>query len=481
MCFFGRICYCFRPAKHSAKTIYWRIPAIRKWHWFGVRHFQTAMLFLCVTVNYIMRINLGVAIVLMTDKNNTDHSSVLELTITQQSTAYSAFFWGYMFTNLMSTFFITKINNKLLLLLSVATSACATGLLPLFVRWGGFPLLITLRILIGLLQGVLMPGVFGQMSRWVPPAERGRCGALVLGGLHVGTLISFTSSGIIGSKWGWECIFYVHGIVSLMWCILWLFYGAESPLTCRYISGKEKEYIEQALIHSSQIKRTRVPWKQMLTNHACYAILFMSLANSWGYWTLTTQIPTYLANIFHYDASNNGLISAMPYACLWILSFPASYIVDTLIRKNITSITFSRKMCSTIAHWGGGTALVIMGYTSDVTVAICMYTLSVVLLLFMFMGHNINHLDICPNFAGTLMGITNGLANIASMLAPQFIGFVITDYTNIEQWRIVFYVSAAVFFAGNLLFLILGSGALQPFNSYGDDEDQKDTKNELVT
>lgn len=27
-----------------------------------------------------------------------------------------------------------------------------------------------------------MPGVFGQMSRWVPPAERGRCGALVLGG-----------------------------------------------------------------------------------------------------------------------------------------------------------------------------------------------------------------------------------------------------------------------------------------------------------
>lgn len=74
-----------------------------------------------------------------------------------------------------------------------------------------------------------------------------------------------------------------------------------------------------------------------------------------------------------------------------------------------------------------------MGYTSDVTVAICMYTLSVVLLLFMFMGHNINHLDICPNFAGTLMGITNGLANIASMLAPQFIGFVITDYVSIVK------------------------------------------------
>ncbi|KAK9512745.1 hypothetical protein O3M35_001102 [Rhynocoris fuscipes] len=452
---------------------------VKKWRWLGVRHFQTIMLFLCVSVNYIMRINLGVAMVLMTNKNNSDHSTILDLSITQQSTAYSSFFWGYMFTNLASTFFITKINNKLLLLISVATSAIATGFLPLFVRWGGFPLLLTFRILMGLLQGVLMPGVMGQMSRWVPPAERGRCGALVLGGLHFGTIISFASSGVIGYEWGWERIFYVHGIVSLLWCILWLFYGAESPRTCRYISEREKDFIEESLLHSSQKKRTRVPWKQMLTSGPCYAILFMSLANSWGYWTLTTQIPTYLAQVFHYDASNNGLISAMPYACLWVLSFPASYIVDTLIRKKITSVTFSRKMCSTLAHWVGGTALIILGATSDVTVAISMYTVAVILLLFMFLGHNINHLDICPNFAGTLMGITNGLANIASMLAPQFIGFVISDYSDINEWRVVFYVSGAIFYAGNLMFLILGSGVPQPFNSYGDEDEQDEKKNEV--
>lgn len=39
----------------------------------------------------------------------------------------------------------------------------------------------------------------------------------------------------------------------------------------------------------------------------------------------------------------------------------------------------------------------------------------------------VNHIDLAPNYAGTMMGITNGGANIVSIFAPLVVGFVVTD------------------------------------------------------
>lgn len=36
-------------------------------------------------------------------------------------------------------------------------------------------------------------------------------------------------------------------------------------------------------------------------------------------------------------------------------------------------------------------------------------------------------MDLSPNFAGTLMGITNFFANIVSIMAPLLVGFVVDD------------------------------------------------------
>lgn len=43
------------------------------------------------------------------------------------------------------------------------------------------------------------------------------------------------------------------------------------------------------------------------------------------------------------------------------------------------------------------------------------------------MGFNVNHLDLTPNFARILMGISNGSANITAIIAPLFVGAVVKD------------------------------------------------------
>ena len=50
------------------------------------------------------------------------------------------------------------------------------------------------------------------------------------------------------------------------------------------------------------------------------------------------------------------------------------------------------------------------------------------------------HIDMSPNFAGTLLGITNGFANIMGFLAPWFTGYIINGNQDLEHWRFVFFI-----------------------------------------
>ena len=48
-------------------------------------------------------------------------------------------------------------------------------------------------------------------------------------------------------------------------------------------------------------------------------------------------------------------------------------------------------------------------------------------------GYNINHMDLAPNFAGTLMGLTNCVATLAGVLAPFATGYVINEHVSWED------------------------------------------------
>ncbi|CAG7830395.1 unnamed protein product, partial [Allacma fusca] len=58
-----------------------------------------------------------------------------------------------------------------------------------------------------------------------------------------------------------------------------------------------------------------------------------------------------------------------------------------------------------------------------------------------------NHLDIAPNFAATLYGITNCAGTISSIIVPLTAGAVTNGQQTLVNWRKLFYISAA-FYAG---------------------------------
>ncbi|CAH1399641.1 unnamed protein product [Nezara viridula] len=444
---------------------------------FGVRHVQVVLLFLCLTTNFLMRVNLSVAMVFMTDIGSGSNYPVFNWTMAQQTQLHSVFFIGYFLMNIVSAVLATIYSNKLLLLLSVSLSAGITLLTPVSVAARGWYALLLSRMILGVMQGMMMSNVMSLMSKWIPPNERSRCGSLIIGGMNFGTLISFSTSGWIGSNFGWPCIYYFSGGLGMIWVLTWFIFAADSPDKCWYITEKESEFIIQELFQSqvTACKSKRIPWKKILTNRACFAVILTTIGHYWGNMTLLAEMPTYFKAVLHLHTTHNGLISALPYACMMIFSLLFSYLVDTLIKRGRVSVTNARKSCNSIGQWGAAICLIILSYCKHESTIVTMYTLGATLLGFSYFGFNINHLDIVPKYAGFFMGITNALSNISNVLGPLFVGFIVDDAENKHQWRTVFWVSAIIWFIGNSIFIIFGSGELQDLS---EDPNPEDTVNQ---
>jgi len=71
-------------------------------------------------------------------------------------------------------------------------------------------------------------------------------------------------------------------------------------------------------------------------------LLLAHCGHNWGYYTLLTEIPTYLKNIQHFSLEDNGFMSALPYICMSAFSFIFSPIADWLVIKGHLSLGATR-------------------------------------------------------------------------------------------------------------------------------------------
>ncbi len=97
-------------------------------------------------------------------------------------------------------------------------------------------------------QGITYPSIHAIWARWAPPLERSRLAAVAFSGSYVGTVIALPISGLLAEYMGWEWIFYVFGIVGLLWCLAWWWIIHDSPEEDRHISDQVKLVSQKAKI-----------------------------------------------------------------------------------------------------------------------------------------------------------------------------------------------------------------------------------------
>ena len=222
----------------------------------------------------------------------------------EQGEILGAFFYGYVATQIPGGFLAEKFGGKWIYGLGTLCTAILTLLTPLAAS-GGVGWFMALRVLEGLGEGVTYPAMHAMMSKWVPLTERSRLVSIIQAGAQFGTFISFPVSGVLSAQLGWPSVFYFFGACGLVWFVFWVFFVFNTPSVHPRISQEERDYIENnmavAPTGENGEKLPPPPLKHIFTSIPMLALTISHMGQNWGFYTLLTEIPTYLSDILHFS------------------------------------------------------------------------------------------------------------------------------------------------------------------------------------
>ncbi|XP_022227411.2 sialin [Drosophila obscura] len=399
-----------------------------------------------------------------------------------QGTLLSCYFWGYLVSQIPLAHVAENFSAKWVMLFSVAINVVCTLLTPVFtnLHYGG---LILMRVLEGIGGGASFPAMHVMIASWAPPSERMVMSTIIYVGTSAGTALSILLAGMLSAQWGWKSVFYVMGLLSCIWMLLWTVLVQDNPNKQRFISAEERLMITSSLGTEQKVEHhPAVPWGKVFKSIPFWAILIAHTCNNFGWYMFLIEIPFYMKQVLKFNVASNAALSALPYFPMIIFSIVLGKLLDTLQSKGKISTTFARKTATSICTIVPGICLLILCYIGCLHYeAVTVMSVGIVAMGAMFSGFLSNHIDIAPNFAGTLVALTNTAATLPGIIVPLFVGFVTHGNQNISAWRIIFGVTIVLFALEFLVFVIFGSGSEQPWNKSGSpkDPEAKDEKTPL--
>ncbi|TNN80560.1 Vesicular glutamate transporter 2.1 [Liparis tanakae] len=246
---------------------------------------------------------------------------------------------------------------------------------------------------------------------------------------YAGAVIAMPLAGILVQYSGWYSVFYIYGCFGIFWYVFWVLVSYESPAEHPTITEEERTYIEESIGESVQLsgaaEKFKTPWKKFFTSMPVYAIIVANFCRSWTFYLLLISQPAYFEEVFGFEISKVGMLSALPHLVMTIIVPIGGQLADYLRSKNILTTTTVRK----IMNCG---------------------------------GFNVNHLDIAPRYASILMGISNGVGTLSGMVCPMIVGTMTKNKTR-EEWQSVFLIASMVHYGGVIFYGIFASGEKQPW------------------
>ncbi|KAK9504813.1 hypothetical protein O3M35_008996 [Rhynocoris fuscipes] len=423
-------------------------------------------------VNYMLRVNMTIAIVAMVQDNvtiatNPEVSSTKFLWDTyKKNQIHGSFFWGYVLTELPGGRLAEVIGPKKVFGYSILIASLVTLFTPVTAYLGDYIGVMMLRIIVGFMLGVTFPAMQPIASKWIPPKDRTKFVSNMMAS-SLGAALTLPISGLLIDYLNWESVFYVTGVLGLIWTLCWYLFMFDSPSQHPRISKTEREYLEGSIgAESTNRKAHKVPWAKLLTSKPVWAIVITHGASVFCYFTFVNQLPTYMKYVLGLDIKKNGLLSSFPYIGKYVMALITSFIADYVRGTGKLSTTAIRKIFTTFAVGVPGflmIAQVYLGYSTAWTVTI--FTLALTLNGAVTAGYLGNGLDIAPNFSGTIFGMANTLSSIGGFVSTYIVADLTYQNETYERFQIVFWLLGAIYFIGALTYLLFGTGKLQEWNT----------------
>lgn len=433
---------------------------------FGCRHGQTVLMSLAFICGLATRTNMSTAIVAMTDKTASSNPNIPTYDWNNTSIILSSFFWSYITFQVLAGYLGKTYGPKYFLLTAFLINCTCCALVPLAAEQSGSNGVIICRVFQGLSQGFLYPSINVLLGTWAPEEERTTLNNIAYTGVALGQIIASLITGYVAaSSWGWPASFYILSAMGVCWCIVWFFFGQNSPATHPRISIEEKQYIQTSLQQEDGVNLP-VPWKKIFMCRPFYALVVSSIGYSWGYSILLTETPTYLAHVMNFKLESNATLNSLLIASMLLCSLVTGPLADWIISRQILTRRNQRRIFTVIGTFGQALCLIWLGFlrSSQSTLSIVVLAIGNSLSTFVLVGCNVNHLDLSPRFSGIIFGFTNAAGMGVSIIGPLTANWIVSDLASGAQWQIVFLIAAVFLFVGGTVFFFFGSAERQPWD-----------------
>ncbi|XP_023247423.1 sialin-like [Copidosoma floridanum] len=381
-----------------------------------------------------------------------------------QGLILSSVFWAYGPMHFVYGPLIQRFGGKFFLGQAIFLPSLLTTLIPFAVKWRGSTALIALRFLFGLSSGAIYPAIGSMSPHWLPSSERTSFG-IICAGYEIGTILGSIIPALIikYSGYGWPAVFYCFGTLGVIWLPFWILLCYNNPDEHPFISDEEKKFLQDSTKHGLNKTTRPAPYRHILKSMPFWAFTMGLLGTNWTYLGMANDLPKFMKSL-GLAIDKIGYVAAASYFLIWLNSVLSSWLVNSALSKGMTTVGRIRKAVGSMAILGPVMFIICASYAGcNEHLVVAAFVIGMTLMGFGNVSVSVNHLDLSPNFSGTLLSISNGLNTLCGVVSPYIVGLMTTNQT-IAEWRSVFWINFAVAVVTCACFVAYGSGEIQYWN-----------------
>jgi ACS family D-galactonate transporter-like MFS transporter len=363
---------------------------------------------------------------------------------------FSAFSWTYAAAQIPGGVFLDRVGVRVTYALALTSWSLFTLLQGAAM---GFGSLIALRLGLGVAESPCYPCNSRILGTWFPQQERASVTGVYSIGQYVG--LAFLSPLLfwITTRFGWRSLFIGIGLIGMLFGLTWWFVYRD-PRQSRRVSQAELDYIAAgggldrpggplhfSLAHIGFLLRQRQVLGASIGQFASNSTLVFFL----------TWFPTYLATERHMGWIKVGVYAMLPFIAASVGVLSGGLVSDFLLRRT-GSANLARKL-PIIAGLLLASAIVAANFVRDDALVIAIMSIA-------FFGQGMCNLgwtlitDVAPKrLLGLTAGMFNLCANLAGIVTPLVIGFIVSA-TGSFSWALAFIAVVALVGVVSYLFIV---------------------------
>ncbi|XP_025084579.1 probable small intestine urate exporter isoform X1 [Pomacea canaliculata] len=395
-------------------------------------------------------------------------------------------FLAPMFTDALCRY----MGSKRVMTTIISLSGVLTVLNPLAARISPY-FLIVLRVLVGPCVGIVLALLTDLFSWWAPESEKVAMASLAYAGINVGEILVAGPTGYMCSipiANGWPFIFYLHGAIAIVWCVVWHVCATERPEDHPFISEEEKTYIIRTRFAMEvNQEKTAPPYLSIARSKPVWGYLILMTAHASNIIIFASYLPKYISSAFQFSSEQVGLITSAIHVSRILGIVVFNFLSNSLFsRTHLAKITI-RKVVQCSGFFCYTVPLLILGFLKNNIVSLTLLNIIMIGQCSPVVSAYILPLDMAPRYSGFLTAVCTSLTGVvvipglvvAGLMTPEQLfvtGCGSHPQGTLEEWRNVFIMLGASFTLGTVAFLLLGSSDLQPWATPPDNTDAEEKK-----